>query len=46
MTLDNLSLPDKIRVLSKEFSPTDRHSLPDRIIRSLLTMLDLILLKI
>ena len=34
MTLDNLSLPDKIRVLSKEFSPTDRHSLPDRIIRS------------
>ena len=34
MILDNLSLPDKIRVLSKEFSPTDRHSLPDRIIRS------------
>jgi hypothetical protein len=34
MTLDNLSLPDKIRVLSKEFSLTDRHSLPDRIIRS------------
>ena len=34
MTLDNLSLLDKIRVLSKEFSPTDRHSLPDRIIRS------------
>ena len=34
MTLDNLSLPDKIRVLSKEFSPTDRHNLPDRIIRS------------
>ena len=34
MTLDNLSLPDKIRVLSEEFSPTDRHSLPDRIIRS------------
>ena len=34
ITLDNLSLPDKIRVLSKEFSPTDRHNLPDRIIRN------------
>ena len=34
MILDNLSLQDKIKVLSKEFSPTDRHSLPDRIIRS------------
>ena len=33
MTLDNLSLQDKIKVLSKEFSPTDRHNLPDRIIR-------------
>ena len=34
MILDNLSLQDKIKVLSKEFSPTDRHNLPDRIIRS------------
>ena len=34
MILDNLSLQDKIKVLSKEFSPTDRHSLPDRVIRS------------
>ena len=34
MILGNLSLQDKIKVLSKEFSPTDRHSLPDRIIRS------------
>ena len=34
MMLDNLSLQDKINVLSKEFSPTDRHNLPDRIIRS------------
>ena len=34
MILDNLSLQDKIKVLSKELSPTDRHNLPDRIIRS------------
>ena len=34
MILDNLSLQDKIKTLSKEFSPTDRHNLPDRIIRS------------